>query len=150
MITQAHVSDKSMNHITMARGHWRMYVCRYAEWYQCACDFVICENCYNKHNSTRSRQNNNVNAQRLQDMFNLLFYKHTGEARCVENPLEYHKLQYLNISDSAHIWIPSWHNKKWKELQNQKKRGKGEIYFPSDCCKNCKKKGHSRSKIKYL
>ncbi len=44
-----------------------------------------------------------MNEQRLQDMFYPLFNKHIGEARCVENPLEYHKLQYLNMSDSAHI-----------------------------------------------
>ncbi len=124
----------------MAKGHWRVYVCRYAERYQCACDFVICENCYNKHNSTRSRQNHNANAHKLDDMFNPLFNEHTGEARCVENPIEYHKLQYLNMSDSAHIWIPSWRSKKRIELQNQKKGAREEIYFPSDCCKSCKKK----------
>ncbi len=50
---KAQVSDKSMNHITMARGHWKVYVCRYAEWYQCACDFVICENCYNKNTGNK-------------------------------------------------------------------------------------------------
>lgn len=73
-------------------------------------------------------------------MFNPLINEHTGEARCVENPIEYHKLQYLNMSDSAHIWIPSWRSKKRKELQNQKKGAREEIYFPSDCCKSCKKK----------
>ncbi len=116
---------------------------RYKERYHCACDFVICEKCYTKHNSTRSSQNNNVNAQRLKDMFYQLLNKLTGEARCVENPLEYHKLQYLNMSDSAHIWIPSWQSKKWKELQNQKKGIKKEIMFSSDCYK-------SRSKITNL
>ncbi len=109
----------------MAKGHWTVNVCRYAEQYQCARDFVICKNCYNKHNSTRSRRNNNVKAQRLQDMFSPLLNKHTGEARCVENPLEYHKLQYLNMTDSAHIWIPSWQNKK----QNKKKESKKKFIF---------------------
>ncbi len=42
LIKNARVSDKSMNHITMAKGSWKMYVCRYAERYQCACNFVIC------------------------------------------------------------------------------------------------------------
>ncbi len=91
----AQVIDKSMNHKKMARGHWKVYVCGYAEWYQCACDFVIYENCYNKNTSKKSRQNNNVNAQRLNDMFYPSLSKHTGEVCCVENPLECHKLQYL-------------------------------------------------------
>ncbi len=52
-------------------------------------------------------------------MFNPLLNERTGEAQCVGNRIEYHKLQYLKMSDSAHIWIPSWQNKKQKELQNQ-------------------------------
>ncbi len=65
-------------------------------------------------------------------MFYPSLNQHTGEARCVGNPVEYHKLQYLNMSDSAHIWIPSWRNKKQRELEKQKKGKK--------CCKNCHKK----------
>ncbi len=72
-------------------------------------------------------------------MFYPSLNKHTGEAQCVENPVEYHKLQYLNMSDSAHIWTPSWQSKKQKELQNKKKGVNKEIYFPSDYCKSCKK-----------
>ncbi len=71
-------------------------------------------------------------------MFSPSFNENTGEAQCVENPLEDHKLQYLNMSDSAHIWIPSWQSKKWKELQTRK-GVKQEIYSPSDCCKSCQK-----------
>ncbi len=52
--------------------------------------------------------------QKLNDMFTPLLHENTGEMQCVKNPLEYHKLQYLKISDSAHIWIPSWWNKKQK------------------------------------
>ncbi len=107
MIEQALVSDKSLNHITMARVHWKVYMCRFAEWYQCACDFVICENYYNKYISTRSRCNNNTNPQKLNDMFNTSLNKHTGEVQCVENLLECHKFQYLKMYDSAHIRIPS-------------------------------------------
>ncbi len=44
------------------------------------------------------------------------------------------------MSDSAPIWIPLRQNKKWKELQNQRKGVQEEIDFPSDCCKNCHKK----------
>ncbi len=96
-----------------------MYVCRYTEQYQYACDFVICENCYNKHNSTRSRQNNDVDAQRLPDMFYPFLNKHTGEAQFVENPLEYHKLQY--------IWIPSWQSKNGKNCRTRHKESKKEF-----------------------
>ncbi len=53
-------------------------------------------------------------------MFYPLLNKQTGEAQCVENQVEYHKLQYLKMSDSAHILILSWQNKKWREMQNQK------------------------------
>ncbi len=63
-----------------------------------------------RKNNTRSRQHNTANAQRLQDMFYPLLNKQTGEAWCVGNEVEYHKLQYLKMSDSAHIWIPSWKN----------------------------------------
>ncbi len=124
----------------MARGHWKVYVCRYIEQYQCACNFVICENYYNKTISTRSRHNINANTQKLNDMFNPSLNKHTSESQCVENPLEYLKLQYVKMSDSAPIWIPLRQKKKWKQLQNQRKGVKGEIDFPSDCCKNCHKK----------
>ncbi len=62
-----------------------------------------------------------MNAQRLDDMFYPSLNEQTGEVRCVQNPLEYHKLQYLKMSDSAHFWIPLWQSKKWKELQNQKR-----------------------------
>ncbi len=64
----------------------------------------------------------------------------TGEARCVGNQVEYHKLQYLKMSDSAHIWIPSWHNKKQAELQKQTNHRNDEITSPSECCESCFKK----------
>ena len=73
-------------------------------------------------------------------MFYPSLNEHTGEARCVENQVEYHKLQYLKMSDSAHIWIPSWRNKKQRELEKQKKGKKDKITFPSECCANCYKK----------
>ncbi len=83
--------------------------------------------------------NNTVNAQKLQDMFYPLLNKYTGKAQCVENSVEYHNLQYLKMSDSAHIWIPSWWYKKLKQFLN--KKGKNDkIAFPSDCCKSCLKK----------
>ncbi len=91
----------------MKKGHWKVYVCRYAEQFECECDFVICQDCYNKNNNTRSRRYNTTNAQKLHNMFNPLLNEQTGEARCVGNQVEYHKLQYLKMSDSAHIWIPS-------------------------------------------
>ncbi len=138
-----------MNHITMAKGHWRVYVCRYTEWYQCACDFVICENCYNKHNSTRSRQNNNMNTQWLQDMFSPLSNEHTGEVWCAENPLEYHKLQYLNMSDSAHIWIPSWWSKNGKNCR-ARKRSQTRNLFSWWLLQRLQKIWSSRKKIKNL
>ncbi len=69
----------------MKKGNWKVYVCRYAEWYQCECDFVVCQDCYNKNNSTRSRQHNTVIAQKLQDMFYQLLNKQTREAHCVGN-----------------------------------------------------------------
>ncbi len=50
-----------------------------------------------------SRQNNKANVQKQHNMFNPSLNEHTGEAQCIENPLEYHKLQYLKMSDSAHI-----------------------------------------------
>ena len=50
-------------------------------------------------------------------MFNPLLNEQTGETQCVDNQVEYHKLQYLKMSDSAHIWIPLWHNKKWAQKQ---------------------------------
>ena len=124
----------------MKRHNWKVYACRYAERYQCACDFVICENCYNKTNNTKSQQSNSVNAQKLHDMFNPPLNEHTGEGRCVENPIEYHKLQYLKMSDSAHIWIPSWRTRKRSELKKQQNRKNEEITFPSDCCHLCLKK----------
>ncbi len=82
-----------MNHITMARGHWKVYVCRYTEQYQFARVFAICENHSNKNNSKKLRRNNNMNAQKQQDMFNPSLNEHTGEVQCVESPLEYHILQ---------------------------------------------------------
>ncbi len=124
----------------MKKGHWKVYVCRYAERFECECDFLICQYCYNKNNNTRSRRHNTTNAQKLQDMFNPLLNEQTGEARCVGNRVEYHKLQYLKMSDSAHIWIPSWRNKKREELKKQKKGKKDEIIFPSEWCENCHKK----------
>ncbi len=54
-------------------------------------------------------------------MFNPLLNEQTDEAQYVGNQVEYHKLQYLKVSDSAHIWNPLWRNKKWTELQKQKK-----------------------------
>ncbi len=48
-----------------------------------------------------------------------LLNKHTGEAQCVDDPVEYHKMQYLKMSDSTHIWIPSWRKKKKNEIQKQ-------------------------------
>ncbi len=44
-------------------------------------------------------------------MFYPFLNKHTGEAQFVENPLEYHKLQY--------IWIPSWQSKKQKNWRTK-------------------------------
>jgi len=124
----------------MKKGHWKVYVCRYAERFECECDFVICQDCYNKNNNTRSRRHNTTNAQKLHDMFNPLLNEQTGEARCVGNRVEYHKLQFLKMSNSAHIWIPSWRKKKREELKKQKKSKKNEIIFPSEWCKNCHKK----------
>ncbi len=80
-------------------------MCRYAEWFQCECDYVVSQDCYNRNNSTRSRHHNTANAQRLQDMFYPKLSKQTSEAWCVGNQIEYHKLQYLKMSDSAHSWI---------------------------------------------
>ncbi len=72
-------------------------------------------------------------------MFSPLINQHTGEVLCVKNQLEYHKLQYLNMSDSAHIWIPLWQSKKWKELQNQKKESKKKFIFLVNVAKAVKK-----------
>ena len=73
-------------------------------------------------------------------MFNPLYNEHTSEARCEENPVEYHKIQYLKMSDSAHLWTPSWREKRKIEMQ-KKTAGKDEsITFPSDFCKKCSKK----------
>ncbi len=83
--TKTQVSKKSMNHIIMRKGNWKVYVCRYAEQYQCECDFIVCQDCNNKNNSTRSRQYNTDNAPMLQDMFYPLLNKWTGEALCVGN-----------------------------------------------------------------
>ncbi len=69
----------------MKKGNWKVYVCRYAEQFQCECDFVMCHNCYNQNNNTRTRQNNTANAQMIQDMFNPLLNKQTGEVGCVVN-----------------------------------------------------------------
>ncbi len=88
-----------------------------AERYNCTCDYVICETCCNKHDKTRLQHSTNINTQKQHDMFNPTLNEHTGEAQCVENPVEYHKIQYLNMSDFAHIWIPSWRRKKRNELQ---------------------------------
>ncbi len=49
-----------------------------------------------------------MTAQKEQDVFTPLLNENTGEAQSVESPLEYHKLQYHKMSDSTHIWIPSW------------------------------------------
>ena len=139
-IYKAQVSDKSMNHIIMARKNWKVYVCRYAERYQCECDYVICETCYNKSNEARTRRRTISNTKKLHDMFNPLLNEHTGEARCLEDPVEYHKMQYLKMSDSAHIWIPSWREKKRLEMQKQTTGKYESITFPSDFCKKCSKK----------
>ncbi len=114
----------------MKKGHWKVYVCRYAERFECECDFVICQDCYNKNNNTRSRQHNTSNASKLHNMFNPLLNEQTGEVWCVGNQVEYHKLQYLKLSDSAQIWIPSWQNKKRTKLQKQKKTKNEENTFP--------------------
>ncbi len=116
---KAQVSDKSMNHIIMTKKNWKVYTCRYAERYQCVYDYVICEHCYNNNNQGRSWQSNSINAQKLNDMINPFFNEHTGEAWCVDNPVEYHKVQYLNMSDSAHIWIPSWRRKKRSQCRRK-------------------------------
>ncbi len=129
LLSKTQVSNKLMYNIIMKKGKWKEYVCRYAKRFQCECDFVICQDCCNKNNNTRSTQNNTANAQRLHDMINPLLNRRTDEAQCVENCIEYHKLQHLEISDSAHIWIPSWRNKKQKQLQN-KKRSRWRNYFP--------------------
>ncbi len=110
LANKTQVSNKSMNYIILKRGKWKVDMCRYAERYQCACEFVGCQD-YNNKNNTRSRQLNTVIAQRLQNMFNQLLKEHTFEVQCVVNPLVYHKLEYLNMSNFAHIWISSWKNK---------------------------------------
>ncbi len=118
-----------------------MYVCRYAEQFECGCDFVICQDCYNKNNNTRSRQHNTANTQNLNNnMFNPLLNEQTGEVRCVGNRVEYHKLQYLKMSDSAHIWIPSRQIFFGQNCKRKKKRKNYKIIFPSECCKICYKK----------
>ncbi len=68
-------------------------------------------------------------------MFNPLLNEQTGEARCVGNRVEYHKLQYLKMSDSAHIWIPSWRSKKRAELQKQKKGKLTKLLSPVNAAK---------------
>ncbi len=123
----------------MARGKWKVYVCRHAEQYQRAYDFITCQDYCNKNNKSRSQHNNNVNAQTQHSMFSPLLNEHTGKVQCVENDIEYHKLQYLKMSDSTHIWIPSWQNKNQKEIQNPNKGKSKEICFSSDCCKSFKK-----------
>ncbi len=52
---------------------------------------MICENCYNK-NYQGSWQSTSINAQKLHDMFIPLLNEHTEEAKCVDNPVEYHKM----------------------------------------------------------
>ena len=69
----------------MKKGHWKVYVCRYAERFERECHFVICQDCYNKNNNTRSRWHKTTNAQKLHNMFNPLLNEETGEARCVGN-----------------------------------------------------------------
>ncbi len=70
------------------------------------------------------------------DMNYPLLNDHTREVQCLENLVEYHKLQYVEMSDSAYIWIPLWQNKKQKQLQSQKQGKFEETIFPSDCCKS--------------
>ncbi len=111
-------------------------MCQYTERYNCASDYVICETCYNKNNQARSQRSANINEQKLYDMFYPLLNEHTGEARCVEDPEEYHKIQYLNMPDSEYIWS----GKKRNELQKQTSRKNERITFPSDFCKKCSKK----------
>ncbi len=53
-------------------------------------------------------------------MFNPLLNKQTGEVQCVGNRVEYYKLQYLKMSDSAQIWIPSWQNENKKNCKIKK------------------------------
>ncbi len=117
-----------------------MYVCKYAERYRCACNFVICANFYNKTNNMKSQCSNSVNAQKLHDMYKPPLNEQTREGWCVENPVEYHKLQYLKMSDSVHIWIPSWCTRKQNELKKQKKEKNEVTTFPTDCCHICLKK----------
>ncbi len=80
----------------------------------CACDIVICQNCYNNNNNKRSRRNQNVNAQKQHDMFYPSSNKLTGEELCIESQVEYPQLQNLKNSDSAHKRILPWTNKNGK------------------------------------
>ncbi len=68
-------------------------------------------------------------------MFNPLLNEQTGEAQCVGNRLEYHKLQYLKMSDSSHIWIPLWRNKQQTELQKQKNVKRMNLLSPVNAVK---------------
>ncbi len=82
MNDKTYVSDKSINHIIMARGIWKVYVCRYSKQYQCACDIVMCENCYNKNNNTMSQHVNSVICSKQHDMLNTLFNDNSDKAHC--------------------------------------------------------------------
>ncbi len=62
----------------MKKRNWKVYVCRYAEQFECEYDFVIRQDCYNKNINSRSWCNNNVNAQKQHNMFNPLLNEHTG------------------------------------------------------------------------
>ncbi len=44
------------------------------------------------------------------------------------------------MSDSSHIWIPSWRNEKQKELQNQKMAKMTKLLFPVNVAKNVSNK----------
>ena len=116
----------------MTKHNWSVYVCRYAKRYHCSCDFVICNDCYDKRKISKSRRHTVVNKKKQYDMFNPFFDEHNEDGRCVNNPVEYHKNPNLIESRSAHIWTSSWGSQK----QNQN----SELIFPSYCCKNCMKK----------
>ncbi len=49
------------------------------------------------------------------DMLNPMFNNCTDEAHCVEKPVEYLKMQYLEMSDSASSW---WH--KYQSISETK------------------------------
>ncbi len=64
---------------------------------------LMCENYYNKINKTKSQCDNSMNAQMQHGMFYPLLNKHSGEACCIENLAEYHKLLYLELPYPANV-----------------------------------------------